>query len=263
MSEFKRFIQNGIVYYKAENLENLGFLEHIYTTRLGGVSEGECESLNLGINKNDKKENVYENFRRVAEILGGERDNIFVLNQVHENTVHILSGSDESPFYDMEKRISADGIVTREKGRIFGVFTADCVGIILADKKTKTAAAVHSGWRSTAMHIVCEAVKKMQEVGSSPEDIYVAIGPHIRDCCFEVKEDAYLSFDEKYRIIRDNKVFIDLSRVIKDDLISVGVLEENISESPICTCCENHEFFSSRAQKGKMGLSGAFVRIKK
>lgn len=263
MSEFKKFIQNGLVYYKAENLENLGFLEHIYTTRLGGVSEGECESLNLGINKNDKKENVYENFRRIAEVLGGERDNIFVLNQVHGKEVHVLSGSDESPFYDMEKRISADGIVSREKDRIFGVFTADCVGIILADRKTKAAAAVHSGWRSTAMHIVCEAVKKMESLGSVPEDIYVAIGPHIRDCCFEVKEDAYKHFDKKYRIIRDNKVFIDLSRVIKDDLISVGVLEENISESPICTCCESHEFFSSRAQKGKMGLSGAFVRIKK
>jgi hypothetical protein len=56
VSEFKRFIQNGLVYYKAENLEKQGFLEHIYTTRLGGVSLGECESLNLGINKNDKKE---------------------------------------------------------------------------------------------------------------------------------------------------------------------------------------------------------------
>lgn len=262
MSEFKRFIKDGLVYYKAENIESLGFLEHIYTTRKGGVSEGECESLNLGINKNDTKENVYENFRRVAEVLGGERDSIFVLNQVHENTVHVLLSGEESPFYDMEKRVSADGIVSREAGRIFGVFTADCVGIILADKKTKTVAAVHSGWRSTAMHIAKEAVKKMEEMGASPEDIYVSIGPHIRDCCFEVKEDAYLNFPEKYRVIRDNKVFINLSQVIKDDLITAGVKEENISESPLCTCCNNHEFFSSRAQKGKMGLSGAFVRIR-
>lgn len=260
MNGFKRIDDNGFVYYIAQNIENTGFLKHMFTTRLGGVSSGETASLNLGINKNDKKENVVKNFEIVTRKLGAVPDDLIALKQIHTDTVHIVLPNDESKIYNTEDRIRADALASNIKGSCFCVFYADCVPIILADKKTKSAAAVHSGWRSSAMHIVKKAVLAMKEnFGANPLDIEAAIGPSIQKCCFETDFDAAEQFDEKYYEKKNGKYFIDLQRLIKDDLNDAGVFK--ISDCGICTCCNNEEFFSNRAHKGKIGLMGAFVKI--
>ena len=260
MNDFKRIDDNGFVCYVAQNIENTGFLKHMFTTRLGGVSSGETASLNLGINKNDTKENVVRNFEIVADKLGSRVDDLLALKQIHTNIVHIVTKSDESKIYSTDDRIRADAWASNIKGSCFCVFYADCVPIILADKKTKAAAAVHSGWRSSAMHIVKKAVEAMKEnFNTSPCDIEAAIGPSIRSCCFETDIDAAAQFDKRYYTKKNGKYFIDLQRLIRDDLADMGVV--NINDCGICTCCNGDEFFSNRAHKGKIGLMGAFVKI--
>lgn len=257
MSGFIRREENGIIFYRAENLEGLS---HLFTTRHGGVSSGENFSLNLGINKDENKDNTIENFRRVCAVLDLDSDDVFVLKQIHTDNVHELSAGDKSLFYNTEDRVRGDGIVSNIKGSGFGVFTADCVPVILYDRKKNTAAAIHSGWRSAAMHIVKKAAGLMiEKYGCAPNDIAAAIGPSIRKCCFEVDIDAAEKFDEIYREKKGSKFHIDLQRVITDDLHSMGIY--NIADSKLCTVCCSDEFFSSRAQKGKHGLMMAVAKI--
>lgn len=258
---FKRIDDNGFVYYIAENIEKTGVAEHMFTTRYGGVSQKETATLNLGINKNDTKENVIKNFEIVSQKLDTKIDNIIALKQIHTDKVHIVNGTEKSRIYNTQQRICADALVSNIKDSCFCVFYADCVPVILADRKTKSAAAIHSGWRSTAMHIVKNAVLQMIEnYKTNPCDIAAAIGPSIRKCCFETDIDAAQQFDEKYYTKKNGKYYIDLQQVIKDDLKEMGVW--NISDCGICTCDNGKEFFSNRAHKGKIGLMGAFVKIK-
>ncbi len=260
MNDFVRIVDGDFVYYKSKLIDDMGFIKHIFTTRHGGVSTGEVKSLNLGINKNDTRENVIENFNRVCKKIDTRIDDLCVLKQIHTDNIYVMSGGEKSQIYDTESRIRADAIVSNINQSSFGVFYADCVGVILADKEARVAAAVHSGWRSAAMHITKKAVRVMKEQFGA-KDICAAIGPSIRSCCFEADIDCAKEFDEKYFTRRGNKFYIDLQRVIKDDLKDEGIFEDKISDSGICTCCNNDEFFSNRAQKGKIGLMGSFVKI--
>ena len=261
MSDFKRITENGLVFYQSEVLNECDFFRHIFTTRHGGVSQGENYSLNLGINK-EEKENVLENFYRVCSYMEAKPKDAFVLKQIHTDNVHKLKKGDKSGIENTEDRIKGDGIISDEKGSFFGVFCADCVPVILADNSKKVAATIHSGWRSTALHIAKKAAEKMiDEYGCKPEEIKAAIGPSIHECCFEVDFDAAEKFEQKYRNKKGEKYFINLQRVITDDLIRVGIKKENITESGLCTVCNSNEFFSSRAQKGKHGLMMAAVKI--
>ncbi len=261
MSDFKRITENGLVFYQSEMLNKCDFFRHIFTTRYGGVSVGENYSLNLGINK-EKKANVLENFNRVCAQLDAKPEEAFVLKQIHTDNVHRLEKGDKSGIGNTEERIQADAIISNEKGSFFGVFCADCVPVIIACTSKKVAATIHSGWRSTALHIARKATKKIiDEYGCKPDEIKVAIGPSIHECCFEVDFDVAEKFEEKYRNKKGEKYFINLQKVITEDLISLGIKKENISESGLCTACNPSEFFSSRAQNGKHGLMMAAVKI--
>ena len=160
--DFERISENGIVYYRAKNISECGFLKHMFTTKLGGVSRGEISGLNLGINKEPCKENVVTNFKTVCGILGADIDETFVLKQIHTDNIHEYKKGDVSKIYNTEDRVRADSVVSNVKGSSFGVFYADCVPVILADKEKGTAAAIHSGWRSTAVHIAKKAAEKMK-----------------------------------------------------------------------------------------------------
>ena len=122
MNGFKRIDDSGFVYYIAQNIENASFLKHMFTTRLGGVSSGETASLNLGINKNDKKENVVKNFEIVTKKLGAVPDDLIALKQIHTDTVHIVLPNDESKIYNTEDRIRADALASNIKAAVFVCF---------------------------------------------------------------------------------------------------------------------------------------------
>lgn len=260
MNDFIREDDGEFVYYKSKIIEDTGFVNHLFTTRRGGVSTGETGSLNLGINKKDDKENIIENFRRVCRKINADIDELFVLKQIHTDCVHIMANGDKSMIYNTADRVRADAIVSNIDKSVFGVFCADCVPVIMADKDAKVAAAIHSGWRSTAKHISKKTARIMKE-DFGAKNICAAIGPSIRQCCFEADIDCANEFDEKYFKKKGEKYYINLVSVIKDDLISEGILNENISDCEICTCCRSDEFFSNRAAKGKNGLMGGFVKI--
>ena len=189
-------------------------------------------------------------------------ENVEYLKQIHSNKVYTYrKGSNE--FKDNE----GDALITNEKKVIIGVFTADCVPVILVDKENEAIAAIHSGWKGTFSSIVTETILRMkEEYNSKAENIVAYIGPHIRQCCYEVSEDLKEQFLKKFDIEKD-KLFdgrnLSLEECINNDLINSGVLEENIHSLGLCTNCEKEvKLHSYRKSNGAYGRLFSFVYIK-
>lgn len=259
-----------IQFYNIKKHED--FVTHGFTTRIGGVSRGECESLNLGFNRNDPKENVEENYRRIADALGIECENMVLSRQVHDNKIREVTTEDRGKGIFLENDLAGfDALMTDVPEVALVTFYADCVPVFFLDPVKKVIALAHSGWRGTVKEIGAETVRRMEErYGSRPEELEVAIGPSIGSCCFEVGEEVYdefiknLEWSEKYcKKTKENKWHIHLQDIIKQSLLHAGVGREKIVSSGICTKCNKAVFFSHRGDQGKTGSLAAIMQLRR
>ena len=163
---------------------------HAFTTRLGGVSTGCFESLNLTVGRGDSLENVEENIRILARGVGFDPERIVLTRQIHSCFVRVVTDSDCLGLCH-QAYPQCDGLVTNTPGLAILVFTADCTPILLWDPVTGAVGAAHAGWRGTAADIAGETVRTMQDAfGCNPADIRAAIGPNIGFCHFETGADV-------------------------------------------------------------------------
>ena len=243
---------------------------HCMSTRLGGVSRGECSSLNLGFNRKDSRENVKINFGRICASLGIDTDSLVFSNQVHESSLRVVDESDKGKGFLRESDIKAvDGLLTNKPGITLVTFYADCVPVFFYEPEKRVIALVHSGWRSTYKNIAGETVRKMVSTFCcSPQKMVVAIGPSIGSCCFEVGNDIYRMFAERYY---DSKFYtasvmdkwkVNLQAIIRNELLSEGLNGGNIYNSDICTKCRKDLFFSHRGDLGATGSLAAFMQLR-
>ena len=185
---FAETTKNGVTVTYSQGIAGAGGAVHAFSTRLGGVSAGIYASLNLGSTRGDDPDCVRENYRRFFAAIGADADmtQVAMSNQVHGDVVRPVTSADRKrDLYDPEG-YEADGLVTDLPGVSLVIFGADCLPILLYDPVRRVVAAVHAGWRGTAIGIVTRAVEKMRDVyGSAPADILAAIGPGISKCCFE------------------------------------------------------------------------------
>lgn len=185
------------------------------------------------------------------------------IRQIHSDKVFVYKGNDEE-FIENE----GDGIITNEKSVIVGAFTADCVPVLLVDEVKCVVGAVHSGWKGTFNDISKKAVEKMiKEYGSNVEDIRAYIGPHIRQCCYEVSEELKEKFIEKFNMIPEENLFngrnLSMELCIESYLKTIGLKDENIYSLKLCTHCEKEsKLFSYRASNGTYGRLFSFIYIK-
>lgn len=263
--------KNDLLYIQFQNLKEYeNILTHCFTTRLGGVSQGAFSSLNLSFSRDDIRENVLENYRRLADAIGVEYNKMVLSNQIHDNKIRIVSAADAGKGLVMESDIVGfDGLSTNQPGIPLVTFYADCVPVLFLDPVKKAVTAVHSGWRSTVKNISYEALVLMKNTyNSNYNDIQVAIGPSICMNCFEVGKEVYESFKEKfswcdtYTEYRGGKYYMSLQKIIKHVLTDAGVPGENIMVSDVCTKCNTDLFFSFRGDKGKTGSLAAVMMLK-
>ncbi len=257
----KRF--ENLVYMTSDRISAV----HGFTTRLGGVSSGVYESLNLGVNRGDREENVRENYRRIQAALGIDR--LVFSRQVHGNTVRAVTGADVGDIFDTVP-YEADGLVTNEKALGLIIFTADCIPILLCDEKAGAIGAVHAGWRGTAAGIAAVAVSKMaEEYGSGPEDIHAAIGPGIGSCCFETGAEVPEAMKklpgqraENFIFPKNGKFMADLKGINRELLISAGLKPGNIDVSGECTVCSWEKYWSHRKTGGIRGSQASIIMLR-
>ncbi|SHO46050.1 peptidoglycan editing factor PgeF [Anaerocolumna xylanovorans] len=257
------------------HLSDIPFIKHGFTTRLGGVSEGYFESLNLSYSVGDEKENVDENYKRICRSLEVPYKDVVATHQVHKTNVRLVENSDKGKgLYLPRDYEDVDGLITKERGIPLATFYADCVPLYFVDTKQPAIGLSHSGWRGTVGRMGLKTVTAMQEAfGSEPEHIRALIGPSICKDCYEVSREVAEEFRKEFseelhgeysRIFTKNPAGgyqLDLWEVNRIILKAAGLKEENIHISGLCTCCHSDLLFSHRASKGKRGTLAAFLML--
>lgn len=148
----------------------------------------------------------------------------------------------------------ADALVTAEPGAMVSIRTADCLPILIADKRTGAVAAVHAGWRGTAARIAGAAVARLgEEFGARPEDLVAAIGPGIGVCCYEVGEEVALQLD------RSHAGRVDLAQNNRRQLEQAGLAPHSIDILSPCTYCDAERFWSYRREGERAGRMISYI----
>jgi YfiH family protein len=245
-------------------------LPHGFSTRLGGVSQGEFSSLNLGHTRGDDPEAVVENYRRFCKATGTDVNKLVFSHQVHKADVRSCTLADAGKGLYRQRDYEADGLVTDVPGLPLVIFSADCLPVLLHDPVRQVIGACHCGWRGTALGMAHKTVEAMvQRYGCDPANIRAALGPGISRCCFETTDDVPSAMLDAYgeaanlAIDRlDNGKFkVDLKQIVAMDLQSVGVPLEQIDISSECTCCQPEKYWSHRLIGNRRGSLAAVIQL--
>jgi YfiH family protein len=272
---------------KASQLSRISWLVHGFSTRKGGFSRVYgAPALNLGFTKHDARAAVEHNRRIFRRQLGAKESwPLVTLRQVHSDLIHRV---DALP----EHQLTGDGLITSTPGILLAVQTADCLPLILVDRKHRAVGVFHAGWRGTLKRIAEKGVGEMRRCfGTEPRHIKAAIGPGIHSCCYEVGPEVREKFEsqfayaaELFREVKESdllrekypllflsarppghsqlpyKIFLDLVEANRRQIIDAGVAPKNIDASRLCTACRPDLLFSYRAEKGvtgrMMGVAG-------
>jgi YfiH family protein len=266
-----------------------------FSTRLGGGSRVYCAEdspgeLNLGFTPDDNRETVAANRRLLAEAITGVPSTpIITMRQIHSSVLVVAASR------NAETR-KGDGLMTDRPGLLLGVQTADCIPVLVADRRRRrrAVAAFHAGWRGTVKRIVEAGVGRMRlEFGSRPEDLVAAIGPGIGACCYAVGEEVLSSFESQFsyagELFREvdstdpvrtrypmlfltqrapghsatgHALHLDLAEANRRQLLDAGLRPGAIQRIAGCTSCQTELFFSHRASRGHAGRMMSVIGIR-
>ena len=150
--------KNGVTYLKYRSFEPFEkTIIHGFSTRLGGVSKGIYESMNLSFTRGDEEEAVFENYRRIAEAMGFLPEDIVCSDQTHTTNVRRVGRADRGKgIVKARDYTDVDGLITNEPGIVLATFYADCVPLFFVDPKNRAIGLSHSGWRGTVGKIGLE-----------------------------------------------------------------------------------------------------------
>ncbi len=255
-------------------------LDHMvsgFSTRLGGVSEGIFESMNLASNRGDDPGKVSRNFELIGETFGISPENMVYAHQTHTSNVMRVTKEHCGMGIIKERSFSnVDALVTDEPGVCLVTGHADCLPVFFADRKKNAIGLAHAGWRGTVKDIAGNVIRMMKtEFGTAPEDLAAFIGPGICMEHFEVGEDVEQEFAAAYegsrreQVIKDKpadgnerKYLVDLYMANFYNMTDAGMRSENIYLSDICTFCNPNLLFSHRYTKGQRGGMCAFLMLR-
>lgn len=263
---------DSVPYLTYNSLSEIKFIDHAFSTRLGGVSKGEFTSMNLAFNRGDDPDRVTENYKRLCKSAGFDFESLTASAQDHHTYVRAVTKADRGVgIYKPRDMESVDAVITAEPGVTLVTYYADCTPLFFVDTENKAIGLAHAGWRGTVGRIGEKVVKKMTELyGTDPKDIKAAVGPAISVCCYEVDKPCADNFyalegldNSKFIFPKDGgKYMIDLLECNRQILAAAGVEPQNITVSDVCTNCNSDLLWSHRATKGHRGTMCAFLCIK-
>jgi len=230
-------------------------VDALFTDRWGGVSKPPYDELNLALHVGDDPLDVLRNREILSDKANFYIDNLIYMDQTHSDHIKVIKDTFTN------KQDDCDSIVTNLPNIPLMVMVADCIPILMYDKEKRVIAAVHAGRNGTFLNIAPKTVSIMiKKFGSNPKDIYIAMGPGIRSCCYEVGEDlaniCEKSFGKKYVIKKDKSFYLDLQTLNQDQLIKEGIDPQKIDISKTCTSCDKN-YFSYRRD----GVTGRFAGV--
>lgn len=275
-----------VEYLTFPSLERTGIVEHLFTTRMGGVSQGIFSTMNLSFTRGDDRSAVLHNYERIGKVLGCGVNDMVASHQTHTTNIRRVTADDKGKGVVFPRDYDdIDGLITNEKNIALVTYFADCVPIYLVDPVQGAIGLAHSGWRGTVGQMGACMVKAMKEAfGSNPQDLIAAIGPSICQVCYEVSTEVALEFE---KLLQDINAELYLSEIKNFDNTSVikpgkqegkyqldlwlanvlilrhaGIPAQQIEVTDICTCHNPDYLFSHRASEGKRGNLSAFLMLK-
>lgn len=259
----QRTFENGVVGFVSPLLERCG-VPHAFSTRIGGVSSGAFESLNLGNPSGtpirDSDAHITANYQRLFAALGLTGRQLCRVHQVHGREVVTLRPGDTPPH-----GVQADALLTDSPELTLSVRTADCVPILAADVEGRFVAAIHAGWRGVIAGMLPVTLQAMRQLGVSPEKMIVAIGPCIGVQAFEVGEEVAGEFEQAFPeappVVRHTgrKPHVNLRQAVESQALRFGVPAEQIDTADLCTVRDASLFFSHRRDNGLTGRLAAVI----
>jgi hypothetical protein len=248
------------VFLESPLLAGAGF-RHAFFTRRGGVSLPPWDSLNFAASGGDDPAAVRENLIRAARALGVAEGRLYFLSQVHGVASRAVQGDEDRAEV---VRDVGDIVVSAATGVACGVRTADCVPVLIGDRRTGAAAAVHSGWRGVVQSAVEHGIVALRSLaGSRTEDLIAAVGPHIERCCFEVGDDVARELEAASSAGSDasqrpdgsgaGKTHVDLRLIVRRQLEACGLAAGAVDDVLGCTVCDRSRFHSYRRDGAASG----------
>lgn len=264
--------QGSLTYITFPKLSATGAVRHAFSTRQGGVSTGDCASMNLSFSKErgDTFENVMENYRILCSAVGIDTKHLVLSKQTHTSNVKTVTSKECGTGVTKPSFCDVDGLITNQPNVALVTQYADCTPLLFCDPVKRVIATSHAGWRGTVKLISKVTVEKMcNEFGCNPKNIIAAIGPCIGKCCYEVDAPVYneflkipfLKLDKIITSKGGGKYMLDLAEANRQILINSGITPENIDVTDICTCCNASELHSHRATGGKRGNLAAIIEL--
>jgi polyphenol oxidase len=305
---FQLVARGGLQWTESNSLSGIPQIVHAFSLRRGGICRVPAAGLNLGFTPQAKRTEVEENRGRFLSQLGAEQFSLASLRQTHSSTVYLASHGASG---NLEYRLAGssvpqptnarlpegDALLTDQPGILLSVRTADCLPVLLVDRRRRAVAAVHAGWRGALARVAEKAVGEMRRLfGSRPEDLLAALGPSIRACCYEVGQEVVDAFDGRFA--NSEKFFrrdpaasgharaaaaslsslsiyppghapaaapvarLDLVAVAEEQLLCAGLRAANIQPLPFCTACRTDLFFSHRKEGSLTGRMMAVIGIR-
>jgi YfiH family protein len=268
------------------------WLIHGFSTRAGGKTTvyrpGETD-LNLGFTSSDDPQHVTENRSLFVNAAAGSKEilGMVTLRQIHSSLIRRVTAE------DISTSLKGDGLMTDQPGVLLGIQTADCIPVLVADRKKRAIAAFHAGWRGTVARIVENGVGRMRvEFGSKPEHLIASIGPGIGQCCYSVGDEVREQFEsqfpyapelfhevydsdpvkEKYPMLfltarapghsdLGPSMHLDLVEANRRQLLSAGLKKGSIFMTGQCTGCNTDRFFSHRIERGFTGRMMSVIGV--
>lgn len=241
-------------------LSKFGGITAVFTTRHGGISKAPYTSANLAFHVGDNVNDVIANHDLLARVLGYNRKGLIHMRQIHSDRIVIV---DET--LDFDTPPECDALITNTPDTPLMVMSADCTGILIYDPVQKAIGAVHAGRAGALNTILPKTIAAMKHAfGTNQNDLYIAMGPSIGGCCYEVNEtigaecDA-LGYANALRRV-EGKVFLDVNTILLQQLKELNIPSEQIEVAPECTSCKSDEYFSYRSDKQHTGrLAGVII----
>lgn len=252
-----------LIYYTCDRLP----VRHAFTTRLGGVSTGDCAGLNLGFGRGDDPAAVRENYARLTGALGMPLPRVTLTQQIHADHVAVVGEQAVGTGLHQPMDWGADALVTALPDTPLAGFYADCVVTLLYDPTAQVCGVCHAGWRGTALEILPKTVQRMADaLGACRETMLAVIGPSICAACYETDADVPEAMlaqmgDRAAPFVtrRGAKYHVDLHGLNAMELAAAGLRPEHIIDSGLCTRCMHEEFWSHRYTHGRRGVQAGVI----
>ena len=261
----------GLKFYTFNLLKSVPGLVHAFTTRIGGVSEGDYKSLNMALHVGDSVGHVLENRNSACRNIGIDASLLIAGQQTHNDHVAVV-GAEHRGRGAVDYAASlpdTDALITNEPNVPLSSYYADCVPIFLVDPVKLVIGLAHAGWRGTVLRIGEKTVREMNRVfGSNPVDCLAVIAPSIGPCCYEVDTRVINELEKGFSYWREltqetssGKYYLNLWEANYRVLIDAGLRPENIVNTKLCTSCNTALFYSYRAENGRTGRMASLIML--